>query len=283
MLYFGPAHTNGDILVFFPAERVAFVGDQTANVIGHAGTVAWAPCAKNTFGYTITKQRRSAIEKRLFEQPFLPALRRAFSHNRKENLMARNACLFVLFFGLLCAPPAEAQRRGGGPRPAMAPRGRSVGARAVGMHVVPQHMQPVHQVNNPPHQVVYRNARTGRTERHPIIIEHRPGHVVDRDPHLRIARRGYRPARAWGHFHPVSGGWWRLWGVAAWDTVGTVTCEAANEATGELYPVSQDRDAQGWDDPTINATLDQALDDCMQESNGAQCVPATPNCTFQRL
>ena len=27
LLYFGPAHTNGDVVVFFPAEKVAFVGD----------------------------------------------------------------------------------------------------------------------------------------------------------------------------------------------------------------------------------------------------------------
>src|SRR5204863_2661716 len=27
LYYFGPAHTNGDIVVVFPAKRVAFVGD----------------------------------------------------------------------------------------------------------------------------------------------------------------------------------------------------------------------------------------------------------------
>lgn len=27
LLYFGPAHTNGDIVVFFPEEKVAFIGD----------------------------------------------------------------------------------------------------------------------------------------------------------------------------------------------------------------------------------------------------------------
>ena len=27
LLYFGPAHTNGDVVVFFPEEKVAFVGD----------------------------------------------------------------------------------------------------------------------------------------------------------------------------------------------------------------------------------------------------------------
>lgn len=27
LLYFGPAHTNGDVVVFFPEEKVAFIGD----------------------------------------------------------------------------------------------------------------------------------------------------------------------------------------------------------------------------------------------------------------
>src|SRR5208337_4660672 len=27
LLYFGPAHTDGDLVVFFPEEKVAFVGD----------------------------------------------------------------------------------------------------------------------------------------------------------------------------------------------------------------------------------------------------------------
>jgi len=27
LLYFGPAHTSGDVVVFFPAEKVAFIGD----------------------------------------------------------------------------------------------------------------------------------------------------------------------------------------------------------------------------------------------------------------
>jgi len=61
-----------------------------------------------------------------------------------------------------------------------------------------------------------------------------------------------------------------------------VTCEAANEETGELFPVSEDRDERPWDDDTVNAVLDQALDDCAQEGAEGACVPATPSCTFQR-
>jgi hypothetical protein len=167
------------------------------------------------------------------------------------------------------------------PRAAAAPRGHEAGPRSVGVHVVPYHGQAVHPTNNPPHQVAYHNERTGRDEYHAVVVEHRPAHVIDRDPHLRIARRGYHPVHDWEYFHPARGAWWRLWGIAAWDTVGTVTCEAANETNGELYPVSQDRDANGWDDGTVNAILDQALDDCAQEAGANVCVPATPSCTFQ--
>lgn len=70
-------------------------------------------------------------------------------------------------------------------------------------------------------------------------------------------------------------------GISNWDNVGTVTCEAANETTGETYPVSEDRDQRAWDDDTVNTILDQALDDCMAEAGSAQCTAATPACSFQ--
>lgn len=139
----------------------------------------------------------------------------------------------------------------------------------------------MHPTNNPPHQVVYRDAKTGHEERHAVVIDHRPPHVIDRDVHVRIVRRGYHPHHDWDRFHRASGAWWHVWGIANWDAVGTVTCEAANETNGELYPVSEDRDREGWDDATVNAILDQALDDCAAESDPAGCIPATPSCTFQ--
>jgi hypothetical protein len=95
--------------------------------------------------------------------------------------------------------------------------------------------------------------------------------------------RGYHSPHNWGHFHYARGGWWHAWGITTWDTVGAVTCEAANEATGELYPVTMDRDDTGWDDDTVNSVLDQALDDCMAEAGTAQCTPATPSCSFQNI
>ncbi len=139
----------------------------------------------------------------------------------------------------------------------------------------------MHPKDNPPHEVIIHDAKANRDEHHAVVIEHRPPHVIDRDPRLRVVVRGYKPVHEWSRFHRAHGAWWKLWGITAWDTVGTVTCEAANEANGELYPVSQDRDARGWDDDTVNVLLDQALDDCYAEANGAMCGPVTPACSFQ--
>jgi hypothetical protein len=167
------------------------------------------------------------------------------------------------------------------PRPAVTPRGRDAGARAIGAHVVSRPAWPVHIINNPPHRVIYHNARTNRDESHVVVIDRRPARVIDRDPHVRVIHRGYRSPHHWEHFHPIRGGWEYIWGIPTWAMVGTVTCEAANESTGELYPVSEDRDEIGWNDPLVNSVLDQALDDCMAEAGPSQCVPATPACTFQ--
>ena len=176
------------------------------------------------------------------------------------------------------AAPAPAAHAA--PRPAAAPA-KNAGARYVGVHVVPHPNQPVHPTNNPPHQVVIHNATTNKDEHHPVIVDHRPGHVVARDPHLRVIRRGYHPVHNWNHYHVARGGWWRLWGISSWDTVGAVTCEAVNETSGETYPVTEDRDQTAWDDDTVNTILDQALDDCTAEAGAAPCTAATPACSFQ--
>ncbi len=176
------------------------------------------------------------------------------------------------------APPNQRSA----PRPATPPRGKEAGPRVVGAHIVPHPERPMHPATNPPHQVVYHNARTNKDENHAVVVDHRPGQVIDHDPRLRVVRRGYHSPHNWEHFHQARGGWWHAWGITSWDTVGTVTCEAANETNGELYPVSEDRDGAVWDDATVNAVLDQALDDCMADA-GASCVPATPSCTFQNF
>jgi hypothetical protein len=155
------------------------------------------------------------------------------------------------------------------------------GAHTVGVVSVPHPEHARDPKTNPPHEVIVHDPKTNKDEHHTVITDHRPWHVIDHDPRLRVVVRGYHPVHDWGRFHYANGGWWHLWGITAWDTVGTVTCEAANETTGALYPVSEDRDATGWDDGTVNAVLDQALDDCFAEAAGAQCGPITPACSFQ--
>jgi hypothetical protein len=186
--------------------------------------------------------------------------------------MKHVALLAILFAPLI----ASADHRT--PRPAAAPV--KTGTRSVGVHVVAHPEQPMHVKNNPPHQVIYHNAKTNKDEQHAVVVDHRPAHVVDRDPRLRVVVRGYKPTHDWARFH-VASGWFHRWGITAWDDVGTVTCEAVNESNGELFPVSEDRDARVWDDGAVNTILDQALDDCYAEANGATCGPATPSCSFQ--
>jgi hypothetical protein len=185
----------------------------------------------------------------------------------------------ILAFAL-CAPAAvslaDVHRA---PRPAAAPA--RTGARTVGVHVTAHPELPMHPKTNPPHQVIIHNTVTNKDESHAVVIDHRPAHVIDHDPRVRVVARGYHSKANWVRFHRPHGGWWHAWGITAWDTVGTVSCEAVNESTGELFPVSQDRDATAWDDDSVNAILDAALDDCMAEANGAVCGPATPSCSFQ--
>jgi hypothetical protein len=185
----------------------------------------------------------------------------------------KHVALLILFAPLV----ASADHRT--PRPAAAPV--KTGTRSVGVHVVAHPEQPMHVKNNPPHQVIYHNAKTNKDEQHAVVVDHRPAHVVDRDPRLRVVVRGYKPTHDWARFHVASGGWFHRWGITAWDDVGTVTCEAVNESNGELFPVSEDRDARVWDDGAVNTILDQALDDCYAEASGATCGPATPSCSFQ--
>jgi hypothetical protein len=167
------------------------------------------------------------------------------------------------------------------PRAASMPK-KEAGPRSVGVHVTAHPEQPMHAKTNPAHEVIIHDAKTNRDEHHAVVVDHRPVHVVDHDKRLRVMVRGYKPAHNWDRFHHANGAWFHAWGITAWDEVGTVTCEAVNEGNGELYPVSEDRDARGWDDGTVNTVLDQALDDCFAEANGAQCGAATPSCSFQQ-
>lgn len=147
--------------------------------------------------------------------------------------------------------------------------------------------------NDGTHHVVIHNGNTGQDESHRVVVDHRPAPVISHDAHVRVMVRhaDWHPVHNWDHFHPVILGgyryaWWGIWGIESWDTVGTVTCQASNENTGELYPVTMERDAAGWDDASVNNILDQALDDCMAEATVPDggvnpCIAATPACTFE--
>lgn len=117
-------------------------------------------------------------------------------------------------------------------------------------------------------------------DRRAIVFERRQPWAVARDPHARVHVRGYRPHYAWGAFHP-NGGWFSAWRVNRWSAISTVTCEAANVQTGELYPVVS-HDVRGWNDANVNAMLDQALDECAMDAGEQACVPTSPPCTIQR-
>jgi len=202
------------------------------------------------------------------------------SHAPRRSLVyagrMKISSLFVGILALATFAPASHADNHRAPRPATPPPGKSAGARYVGSHVVPHPDRPMHVKENPPHTVIIHNDVSKRDEKHAVVVDHRPAHVIDHDPHLRVIVRGYHSPRNWVRFHRPHGGWWKVWGITAWDAVGTVTCEAVNETSGETFPVSMDRDVRGWDDDSVNAILDQALDDCFAEAGGA-----TPACSFQ--
>ena len=129
------------------------------------------------------------------------------------------------------------------------------------------------------HTVRHRNPITGR-ERRGIIYERRPTAVIRRDPYIVRWDVGYRPRHTWYYYHPTSG-WSVTWGLRSWTPVSTVTCEAANEMTGELYPVVADRGTLAWNDQTVDSVLDQALDACAFDAGPDICVPVEPACTYQ--
>ena len=138
---------------------------------------------------------------------------------------------------------------------------------------------PVDMHHNAPHATYWHNGRTGRDERHSIVYEHRAPQVIAHDRYAHEWRRNYRPEHEWRHFYPV-GGWIGLWGIGNWNTVSAVTCEAADERTGELYPVTANA-VNGWNDTAVNSVLEQALDECAAAAGADVCVPVQPACTFQ--
>jgi hypothetical protein len=222
-----------------------------------------------------------------------------------EDLMkTRILLLVVAIISAGCATSSNrypaAARNGGGGRPESPPAPRNQGpARTQGTVMAP-HPGPIAQapgrhdgdhpvaVNNPPHQV-----QINRNEPPRSVVDNRAPSGMSHDPHARVMvrNRNFRPIPEWNRYHPVirvgyDNAWWGVWGIQSWDTVGTVTCEAANASTGELYPVTMERDRNGWDDPSVDTVLDQALADCSEEAQVEgdavnPCVPASPACSFE--
>ncbi|HEY4241227.1 MAG TPA: hypothetical protein VGM88_15495 [Kofleriaceae bacterium] len=188
--------------------------------------------------------------------------------------------LLLLASLLIPAAAYAAPEHHAAPRAPSAPS-KTAGHRTVGVHITAHPDKPFHAKDNPGHDVVIHDPKTNKDEHHVVVVDHRPAHIVAHDPHVRVIARGYHPTHEWSRFHRAHGGWFTTWGINAWTDVGTVTCEAVNESNGEFFPVTEDRDARGWDDDTVNTILDQALDDCMAEAGGAVCGPATPSCSFQ--
>lgn len=115
-----------------------------------------------------------------------------------------------------------------------------------------------------------------------IRFDDRPYTQIQADPRFHIGIRGYHPHHHWARYHVARGGWLRTWGVASWNDVGVITCEAVDRDTGRRYPVSASRGDLGWNDSTANLLLDQALDNCYADGGGAACAPVQPACMTTR-
>src|ERR1700743_1875851 len=98
-----------------------------------------------------------------------------------QNKLLFLAPLALAFSLPAAAAPTPTVVRHAPPRPAAPPRGKDAGARVVGVHIVPPPDRPMHPTANPPHQVVYHNAKTNKDENHVVVVDHRPAHVIDHD------------------------------------------------------------------------------------------------------
>ena len=133
----------------------------------------------------------------------------------------------------------------------------------------------------PRHDHGRRTIGTMEHGRHGLVYERRAPEAIARDPYVHRYAREYHPVHRWNHLHPYGrAGWLGVFGIRSWDRVSTITCEAANQATGELYPVTAQR-AGVWNDPTVDNVLAQALDECAADAGANECVPVQPACSYQ--
>lgn len=148
-----------------------------------------------------------------------------------------------------------------------------------GDHDYDRHQDRHHEYNRDHDQGRYRGVIERGHDRHAIVYERRAPDVIVHDRYARQWHHGFRARHNWREYHPA-GGWLGLMGIETFSVVSSVTCEAANEQTGELYPVT----AQGtrdWSDAQVNSVLDQALEQCAAAAGANVCVPAQPPCSYR--
>ncbi len=174
-------------------------------------------------------------------------------------------------------PASERGGGGGGERAAPAPRAHAAPDPARDRPVVDHNGHPVVDNNN--HEV-----------HAPVQQDPRPANDIRNHPTVRTVN--YHDVRVTGHwnaYYPAHG-WFTAWGESpsfSWNRVSSVTCEAVNVASNEIYPTSGlSSGGWVWSDSTVDTLLGEALDDCDTDPNGARdvsgavsCVPASPACT----
>lgn len=135
-------------------------------------------------------------------------------------------------------------------------------------HGIPQHGS-FHHVSTTPH---------GPIEHRQIFHEQRGLGDIRRDPHMvRFSHVGWAPRYHWDHWYRDWGVFWR---VSNWGDIRNVTCEAVDQATGALFPVTESRtEAWVWDVNTVNLVAARALDECAAETGDqANCTLVDGEC-----
>lgn len=158
----------------------------------------------------------------------------------------------ILAIALLSATVAHAE----GPRGAQGHGPERAGA---------EHMEPRYK-GIPQHGMMHTVTPKGAKPMHTQVFVDRRTHAeIRRDPHVVVFNHvGYRPAHAWNHWYRDWGVYWR---VNDWAEIRTVTCEAVNNQTEQLYPVTETRaDSWVWNSTIVNDVAGRALDECAAEA-----------------
>jgi len=140
-----------------------------------------------------------------------------------------------------------AQRgRGGGERE---PRARGIPQHGSEHHIGRRGEVPVH------HQVFHESRSLGDIRRDPHIVQF--DHV------------GWRPVGHWDNWYRSD--WAVFWRVTDWNSIRSVTCEAVNNDTSELYPVTEVRaDSWFWNSNLVNNVAARALDECVSDQGSPE-------------